>query len=289
MISGHMDPGDPHQALVDRIAPGGRVLRAWPLTGGVSASVVALELLRGDGVCERVVVRRREVHDWKPGEAGGVAREHDLLARLFELGLPVARPRLLAGDTLVLDHVEGTTAAPADAAGPMAEVLARIHATELTNFPALPMRVDPVAELLEWLPATPGLEDALRARGAFGGAARLLHGDFWPGNLVWRRGEIAAVLDWEDAAVGDPLSDLACARVELACAAGEAAARDFTDRYVRRTDVDAERLPVWDLYVATAALASMDRWGLPAEVLARRREVSEGFQRRARGELGVGG
>ena len=178
--------------------------------------------------------------------------------------------------------------APTDAARPMAEVLARIHATELVSLPALPMREDPIAALLELSPATPGLADALRARGAFVGVARLLHGDFWPGNLVWQGGEIAAVLDWEDAAVGDPLSDLACARVELACAAGEAAAREFTDCYVRMSEVEAGRLPVWDLYVSTAALAVMDRWGLPADVLARRREVTEGFMNRARAELGVG-
>lgn len=283
-----MDPGAPHRAVIDRLAPGARFERAWPLTGGVSADVVALEFLCPDGARERVVIRRHAAHDWKPGQPGRMAREHDLLARLFELGVPVARPRLLAGDTLVLDYVEGTTVAPTDAARPMAEVLARIHATELVSLPALPMREDPIAELLELTPGTSGLADALRARGAFTGVARLLHGDFWPGNLVWQGGEIAAVLDWEDAAVGDPLSDLACARVELACAAGEAVAREFTDCYVRKTGVDVGRLAVWDLYVSTAALASMDRWGLPADVLARRREVTEGSMNRARAELGVG-
>jgi len=278
--------GDPHQALVDRLAPGARVERSWPLTGGVSASVVAVAFIRPDGERERVVVRRHEAHDWKPGQPGGVALEYVLLARLHELGLPVARPRLLADSgALVLDYVEGSTAAPA--AGPMAEVLARIHATEASSLPALPMREDPIPELLEWLPSEPALQAALRSRGSFHGPARLLHGDFWPGNLVWQGGDIVAVLDWEDAAVGDPLSDLACARVELACAAGEAAAREFTDRYLRRTAVDADRLPVWDLYVSTAALASMDQWGLPADVLASRREVTAGFQRRAQGELGV--
>lgn len=65
-------------------------------------------------------------------------------------------------------------------------------------------------------------------------------------------------------------------------------AREFTDCYVRKTGVDVGRLAVWDLYVSTAALASMDRWGLPADVLARRREVTEGSMNRARAELGVG-
>lgn len=279
---------DPQQALVDRLVPGARVERSWPLTGGVSATVVAVELTRPDGARERVVVRRREAHDWKPDQPGGMALEHAVLDRLHALGLPVPRPRLLEPPgTLVLDHVEGTTAVPEDAAGRMAAVLARIHATDLSTLPALPVRDDPVPALLEWLPSTPPLAATLRARGRFRGRAALLHGDFWPGNLVWRDGDIAAVLDWEDAAVGDPLSDLACARVELACAAGEAVARAFTGHYLRRTSLEAARLPVWDLYVTTAALASMDRWGLAPAVLAARREVTQGFQRTALDELGI--
>jgi aminoglycoside phosphotransferase (APT) family kinase protein len=37
----------------------------------------------------------------------------------------------------------------------------------------------------------------------------LLHGDFWPGNALWRDGALVAILDWEDAAIGDPLADVA--------------------------------------------------------------------------------
>ena len=37
---------------------------------------------------------------------------------------------------------------------------------------------------------------------------RLLHGDFRTGNYLVHRGELAAVLDWEFAAFGDPLEDL---------------------------------------------------------------------------------
>jgi aminoglycoside phosphotransferase (APT) family kinase protein len=37
----------------------------------------------------------------------------------------------------------------------------------------------------------------------------LLHGDYRLPNLMWHEGRISAVLDWELAFVGDPLSDLA--------------------------------------------------------------------------------
>jgi aminoglycoside phosphotransferase (APT) family kinase protein len=36
----------------------------------------------------------------------------------------------------------------------------------------------------------------------------MVHGDYRVGNLIWREGEIVAVLDWEGAGIGDPLEDL---------------------------------------------------------------------------------
>ena len=59
----------------------------------------------------------------------------------------------------------------------------------------------------------------------------LLHGDYWPGNTLWRDGTLVGVLDWEDAALGDPVADLANARMELTMAFGAAAADGFTRQY----------------------------------------------------------
>lgn len=269
-------------SLVQQIAPGAVVERAWPLVGGVSASVTGVALVHPDGSRESLVFRRLPDLD-------RLAREHALLVRLREVGLPVPRPRWFdeASGTLVLDLVEGTTELPADPAAPLADLLARIHATALDGLPALPERVDPVPELLGWLPGQQGLERIVRDRGPLRGPPCLLHGDYWPGNVLWRGDAVAAVLDWEDAAVGDPLSDLACARVELACAAGDAVCEAFSARYLRRTGLTVERLAVWDLYVSTAALSSMDGWGLPPEVLEARRAVTAAFQARAKRALGL--
>lgn len=38
--------------------------------------------------------------------------------------------------------------------------------------------------------------------------AVLVHGDYKVGNFIWRDGQIRALLDWEMAAIGDPLMDL---------------------------------------------------------------------------------
>src|SRR5690606_12826754 len=59
----------------------------------------------------------------------------------------------------------------------------------------------------------------------------LLHGDFWPGNCLWRDGELTAVIDWEDACLGDPLIDLAQSRSEIAWIFGPEAVEIFTGHY----------------------------------------------------------
>ena len=91
---------------------------------------------------------------------------------------------------------------------------------------------------------------------------RLLHGDFWAGNMLWRGGQLVAVIDWEDAALGDPLKDLAQARVELVWLFGLAAAQTFLDYYRAEMNVDYTNLPYWDLCaVLRLWRLTKGRWG----------------------------
>ena len=98
-----------------------------------------------------------------------------------------------------------------------------------------------------------------------------MHGDFWPENLLWQNGAVAAILDWEDAAVGDPLSDVACCRVELRYKFGKASMQRFTQAYARHREVNRERLALWQVYVAAAAQRFMGEWGLAPALEARMR------------------
>ncbi len=98
----------------------------------------------------------------------------------------------------------------------------------------------------------------------------LLHGDYWPGNTLWRDGALVCVLDWEDAALGDPVADLANARMELTMVFGAAAADGFTRQYAGlRPELDLCALPHWDLYAALRHAGRMPGWGLPAAELTR--------------------
>ena len=99
-----------------------------------------------------------------------------------------------------------------------------------------------------------------------------------------------AVIDWEDARLGDPLADLATARVELLCRYGDEAMERFTDRYlVAHHDtigpLELDSLALWELYVSAAALGTMGDWGLEPAEEAQRRRLTERFFERAAQQL----
>jgi aminoglycoside phosphotransferase (APT) family kinase protein len=265
---------DPHAQLVDRIAKGATLVRRWPLTGGVSAQVEGLELALPDGTRRRVVLRRHGAAGWKPLAPNVTTTEFDVLTALAAAEMAVPRPLLLdtSGDLLgspffVMEFVDGTTdvdpPALPDALRKMAEYLLRLHSLQI-ELPSLPTGEDPVAGALDHLPPGDPACAALREIGALTptNAPALVHGDFWPGNILWKDGNIAAVIDWEDAAFGDPLADVAGCRLELLWKYGRDAAETFAAHYLSRATIDRAHLPFWELYAASAAAAFMSAWGL---------------------------
>ena len=62
-------------AVARRVEPGARLLRAWPLTGGVSAQATGLEIALPDGTTRKLVVRRHGPADLVRGRA--LARQWD--------------------------------------------------------------------------------------------------------------------------------------------------------------------------------------------------------------------
>ena len=176
---------------------------------------------------------------------------------------------------LVLEYVEGTTSiepGDAEAAMPrMAEMLARIH------------NIDPIVHDLKFLPseeernnkrvAQPPekLDDILqegRVRAILEAewppASRnpdtLLHGDFWTGNLLWQNGEIVAVIDWENALIGDPAEDLANARMEIFWRFGLEAMNHFTAEYQSMSNADLSQLPYLDLLASLRPMGRIASW-----------------------------
>jgi aminoglycoside phosphotransferase (APT) family kinase protein len=275
-------------AVVEQLSPGARVVDVAPLTGGVSAVVTGVTIARADGGEERIVVRRHREVAGKNAPEERAEREFALLTTLHARGVPVPRPRLLVAPvTLVVDRVTGDTRLPAHPEEALASALVAIHRVDSAGLPLGEAFADPMPHLREWFPSLAEHGRMRRGCGAFAGTPRLLHADYWPGNVLWHDGAIAAVLDWEDACVGDPLVDVACMRAELYRLADEPTAARFTDSYAERLPVDRSRLLWWDLYMATAPLLFMDGWGLRSDELEARRARTMQWQAMAMRALGL--
>jgi aminoglycoside phosphotransferase (APT) family kinase protein len=88
----------------------------------------------------------------------------------------------------------------------------------------------------------------------------LLHGDYWPGNVLWRGGKVSAVLDWEDAARGNHRADVAYCRMDIAMRGLHGTADDFLAAYEAETGARVENLGLWELAAAVRAMPDPERW-----------------------------
>jgi aminoglycoside phosphotransferase (APT) family kinase protein len=166
---------------------------------------------------------------------------------------------------IVLEYVEGgRDEAPADDerfVDELASELAEIHRVDLGDPAFLRRLEDPTTHA---------------------NAPVLLHGDFWPGNALWREGRLVAIVDWEDAAIGDPLADVANARLELLWARGADAMDAFTQRYAALTGVDLAHLAHWDLWADRRLTPRIHEWELDEATQNDMRAKRDAFVAQAR-------
>ena len=267
---------DDFRAIVTKHFPNARLVDASRLTGGVSADVFKLVIEHKSGVDGVVLRIHGDTHSGHPA-----LLEYDLLNSLLTAGVSVAAP--IAVDVsqedipaayLLLAYIEGVTAIADDfapiAIKQMAHTLFNLHDSQLEGLPQLPLRLEPLPELFDYLPEGPEwqpVKESLdKIQSEFTGTPRLLHGDFWPENIMWRAERIVAILDWEDAAIGDPLADVAGCFLELRYVYGLDGSELFLNEYIRLSGwIDLRRLSLWKIYVTAAAQKYMGRWGLPVE------------------------
>lgn len=289
------------ERLIQTIDPRSRVLRAWELKGGSSAQVTALEVERPFGAPKKLIVRRHGEADLRRNPQIA-ADEFKLLKLLKAAGLPTPTPyfldrsgEFLSTPCLVVEYIEGELdLAPAnvrDFVTQLATTLAKIHsvdrsAAEVSALPAQELRNPPanVAESVDYAQLRQALElaSALPRRNE----PALLHGDFWPGNTLWREGRLVGVIDWEDAARGDPLADVANARLEILWAFGPDAMNRFTREYESMlTAVDFTNLPYWDLWADVRLGSRVEAWGLDDATKKAMRDREEVFVSQALGML----
>jgi aminoglycoside phosphotransferase (APT) family kinase protein len=212
------------------------------------------------------------------------ADEFKLLQLLHSEGLATPMPYYLDQSCeifptpyIVLEYIEGEPGfAPSDLTDLILQFtthLARIHRVDCSRLDVsfLPQQEKKVAERLRARPANIGKSvDEMRIRDTLESVwpipqrnpSVLLHGDYWPGNILWRDGQLVAVIDWEDAALGDPLADVANSRREILWAFGIDAMRSFTQMYQSMAAIDFTNLPYWDLCAALLTASQISSWGL---------------------------
>lgn len=271
------------EQVVHKLDPQSKLLRTWELKGGVSARVTALETLRPDGHTQKMIVRQHGEVDLKHNPHVA-ADEFKLLQLLYSVGLATPAPyhldqfgEIFSTPYLVIAYIEGKPEfAPSnlpDLIFQLATQLSRIHQVDGSKLDVsfLPQQANISAQKLRARPANVDesldeglIRDALEAVWPFPqrNTSVLLHGDFWPGNILWRDGQLVAVIDWEDAALGDPLADVANSRLEILWAFGIDAMQSFTHQYQSMTTIDFTHLPYWDLCAALRPVAQLAQWGL---------------------------
>jgi aminoglycoside phosphotransferase (APT) family kinase protein len=259
------------EQLVQKIAPQSKLLRTWHLKGGISAEMTALEIERPDGQTKRMIVRR-------PGDRSLEQNSHaakdefKLLQITQSLGLATPTPyhldqsgQIFSTPYLVIDYIEGKPEfAPSNLADfilQLATYLAKIHRVDCSNLDLsfLPKQAKGFADNFgkRSTKVDKSLDEG-RIRATLASvwplpqrnASVLLHGDFWPGNILWQDNKLVAVVDWEDAKLGDPLTDFAISRLDMLWIFGLDAMNSFTHHYKSMMAINYTDLPYWDLWAA---------------------------------------
>ena len=275
------------------------VKRGWELRDvqQLSPRVAKLQILTDHDSPQQLILLQHSPRDRQRNPE--IARdEFTLLNMLCKAGLPVPRPLLVETSPdipfLITNYVDGEIClAPTDLSAfcrLLARILTEIHSIDINrhDLAFLPSQRDLICDQLrESTGDTYGIRAGMRAalpRIATNKAV-LLHGDFWLGNLLWRAEKLAAIIDWEDAMLGDPLGDLGKSRLEMLWSLGEEAMGLYTAGYMAQNPrLDTSSLPFWDLWGALR-LPHFANWTEDRDKVARMQARYEWFIKKARASL----
>jgi len=294
------------RGLLATIAPGSAPLSVGALPASASNHTHVLDARAADGAAFRVVVRRYAVFgDYDRGAKA--RREFATLQDLHARGMAVPRPLLLddagaiLGDPgIVTAYVPGqhvtTPADPVAWARALADTLAGIHALRPADGLARVL-LDANAEV-SWFARVRTVPAFMRAhregpavwrtvrdglRRLAPAPYRLVHLDYWSGNVLWDEGRIVAVIDWEEAALGDPGIDVAYARMDMVLLGLPDAAEVFLRAYEEATGRSVANLGFWQLVAAARPMFAPEGWITDSPAAERFGEfVADGHARVAR-------
>jgi aminoglycoside phosphotransferase (APT) family kinase protein len=248
------------------IGPGSRVASSRRLRLGGWHVNHALDVLDRRGRTHRLVLRRWARPGWEADDPDYTVEREERVLQLLR-STPVPAPVVVAADpagvhcdvpAILLTRLAGHPPRPADMSGDrfcrdLAEALAQIHDVDATA----QRQLDPYrlyydrahAAPARWMPATPVwvlATAAVRERPPLT-TMTLIHRDYHPGNALWSRGRLTAVVDWTQASWGPPGLDLGHLRWNLVADHGQQVADQFLDCYRAITGSVHDDQPYWDL------------------------------------------
>ncbi|MCP4583456.1 MAG: phosphotransferase [candidate division Zixibacteria bacterium] len=271
--------------LLKTISPGSTLKSISEVEGSYSNYTHLIEAEHPGGIIERYIIRRYAIFsNYDRGEKA--RREYKTLEFAYENGIPAPKPVYLDETGLILkmpgivtEYVDGKSDLnprdPIKWAEVMAETLAKIH--------SLPRGIEKDCYVLDanqeasWFLRDDGVPDFMKnyprgmdvLKAAFKLHPKLkktepclVHIDYWPGNILWKDDRIVAVVDWEEAAYGDPIIDVAYARMEISILGFKSAAERFLETYVKLTGKPAANLLFWELAAAARPMYSPETWNI---------------------------
>jgi aminoglycoside phosphotransferase (APT) family kinase protein len=261
------------QKLLHEISPGSQPIAIRPAPGSYSNFTHIVTLRDANRSEHSLVVRRYQAFGhYDRGQKA--RREHAALLCACQNGIPAPQPLYLDETGAVLGipgivtrYVPGAQIESPDDpiawARALAETLARIHAIPL-DFTPRHLLLDANLEAT-WFLRSGHIPDFMQAhpqgerlwqliRRNFSRlepvSSTLVHVDYWPGNVLWDGDRISAVVDWEEAALGDPAIDEAYCGMDIALRGMPQAADEFLRAYESAVGRPLKNLGFWELAAA---------------------------------------
>jgi aminoglycoside phosphotransferase (APT) family kinase protein len=228
---------------------------------------------------ERVVMRRFLNPHWLAIDPDLAPREAAVLQALEPT--PVPAPPFVAVDpygmrcqapTVLMGFVPGRRVAlddPARYAAELARAMATIHDVAPPAVDGLPDETEQIHRIVaEESPNRHGTHPSPamwklvgeRLPGVAFGPNVLIHGDFHPGNVLFARNRLSAVIDWPLAAAGQPASDVCMCRMDAGLMLGLDVADLIVDAYEAETGAPLADRGWWDLFAASRADGALESW-----------------------------
>lgn len=264
------------QNIVNSFAKSAKLISWQVMKGGSSTDVFLLKIQQKNEILKYVL----RTEGSKPAE-NSTKVEFALLNSLYLQNIPVSRPiyldtscKIIDKPFMIMTYLDGDIDSPdnkdLNSISKMVEALKVIHGIDVSALPKLSLRIDPLSNIETLLPSGAKWDDlktfllSLSSQ-RYKGKSVLLHGDFWSGNILWENNEIVGILDWEYAAFGDPLYDLAVTSLEMRYQYGERGMEQCKSFYGKSFELDNYRLSLWLIFIAASTHYHIKSWNLSEE------------------------